>query len=96
MDHLFEKLWVDRGTRAVFVDFSVYNANINLFCVIRQVDVVVVTAFELSPTGSTAFELSPPGSTAVELSPTAAQLFTMYLVKSDYRLDDQLQCTFKD
>ncbi|CAG5121215.1 unnamed protein product [Candidula unifasciata] len=35
IDHLFEKLWVDRGTRAVFIDFSVYNANINLFCVIR-------------------------------------------------------------
>lgn len=29
--------WLDRGTRAVFVDFSMYNANINLFCVIRCV-----------------------------------------------------------
>lgn len=29
--------WLDRGTRAVFVDFSVYNANINLFCVVRCV-----------------------------------------------------------
>lgn len=28
-------LWLDRGTRAVFVDFTVYNANINLFCVVR-------------------------------------------------------------
>jgi len=27
--------WLDRGTRAVFVDFSLYNANINLFCVVR-------------------------------------------------------------
>nr|XP_060623069.1 polycystin-2-like protein 1 [Anolis sagrei ordinatus] len=32
---LKENLWLDRGTRAVFVDFSVYNANINLFCVLR-------------------------------------------------------------
>jgi hypothetical protein len=24
-----------RGTRAVFIDFTVYNANINLFCVVR-------------------------------------------------------------
>ena len=32
---LKENLWLDRGTRAVFVDFTVYNANINLFCVIR-------------------------------------------------------------
>uniref|UniRef100_A0A8C8ICF6 Polycystic kidney disease 2-like 1 protein n=1 Tax=Oncorhynchus tshawytscha TaxID=74940 RepID=A0A8C8ICF6_ONCTS len=28
-------LWLDHGTRAVFIDFSTYNANINLFCVIR-------------------------------------------------------------
>ncbi|XP_059928483.1 polycystin-2-like protein 1 [Gadus macrocephalus] len=32
---LKENLWLDRGTRAVFVDFSTYNANINMFCVIR-------------------------------------------------------------
>jgi len=27
--------WFDRGTRAVFIDFSLYNANVNLFCVVR-------------------------------------------------------------
>ncbi|XP_053730690.1 polycystic kidney disease 2-like 1 protein [Synchiropus splendidus] len=34
---LVDNLWLDRGTRAVFVDFSTYNANINMFCVIRLV-----------------------------------------------------------
>ncbi|XP_061913688.1 polycystin-2-like protein 1 isoform X1 [Entelurus aequoreus] len=34
---LEENLWLDRGTRAVFIDFSTYNANINMFCVIRLV-----------------------------------------------------------
>ncbi|KAK7810931.1 hypothetical protein U0070_013585 [Myodes glareolus] len=34
---LREGLWLDRGTRVVFIDFSVYNANINLFCVLRLV-----------------------------------------------------------
>ncbi|XP_072280528.1 polycystin-2-like protein 1 [Pyxicephalus adspersus] len=34
---LKQNLWLDRGTRAVFIDFSVYNANINLFCVLRLV-----------------------------------------------------------
>nr|XP_048716663.1 polycystic kidney disease 2-like 2 protein [Caretta caretta] len=29
--------WLTRGTRVVFIDFSVYNANINLFCVVRLV-----------------------------------------------------------
>ncbi|XP_034993769.2 polycystin-2-like protein 1 [Zootoca vivipara] len=34
---LKENLWLNRGTRVVFIDFSVYNANINLFCVLRLV-----------------------------------------------------------
>ncbi|XP_029419991.1 polycystic kidney disease 2-like 2 protein isoform X3 [Nannospalax galili] len=29
--------WITRGTRVVFIDFSVYNANVNLFCIIRLV-----------------------------------------------------------
>ncbi|XP_048220598.1 polycystin-2 isoform X1 [Perognathus longimembris pacificus] len=32
---LKKNVWMDRGTRATFIDFSVYNANINLFCVVR-------------------------------------------------------------
>ncbi|XP_062378932.1 polycystin-2 isoform X1 [Sardina pilchardus] len=34
---LKNNLWLDRGTRAVFLDFSVYNGNINLFCIVRLV-----------------------------------------------------------
>ncbi|CAH8648471.1 unnamed protein product [Dicrocoelium dendriticum] len=30
---LFENLWLDRGTRAVFLHFTTYNANLNIFCV---------------------------------------------------------------
>uniref|UniRef100_A0A3Q3LYW7 Polycystic kidney disease 2-like 1 n=1 Tax=Mastacembelus armatus TaxID=205130 RepID=A0A3Q3LYW7_9TELE len=37
LTELADNLWLDRGTRAVFIDFSTYNANINLFCVIRLV-----------------------------------------------------------
>ncbi|XP_037365143.1 polycystic kidney disease 2-like 2 protein [Talpa occidentalis] len=29
--------WITRGTRVVFIDFSLYNANVNLFCIIRLV-----------------------------------------------------------
>ena len=32
---LKEELWITRGTRAVFVDFSIYNANLNLFCICK-------------------------------------------------------------
>ncbi len=35
LEYLKSNLWLDRGTRAVFLDFTVYNANINLFCQIR-------------------------------------------------------------
>ncbi|KAJ3610234.1 hypothetical protein NHX12_022328 [Muraenolepis orangiensis] len=35
LSELIANLWLDRGTRAVFIDFSTYNANINMFCVIR-------------------------------------------------------------
>ncbi|XP_072095929.1 polycystin-2-like protein 1 [Mobula birostris] len=37
LQDLKDTLWLDRGSRAIFIDFSVYNANINLFCVIRLV-----------------------------------------------------------
>ncbi|XP_059845895.1 polycystin-2-like protein 2 [Hypanus sabinus] len=33
--HLKSKLWLDHGSRAIFIDFTVYNANVNLFCTIR-------------------------------------------------------------
>ena len=41
---LKEGLWINRGTRAVFIDFTVYNANVNLFCVIKLI-------FEFPATG---------------------------------------------
>jgi len=41
---LREFLWIDRATRLVAIDFTVYNANVNLFCVIKL-------AFEFPPTG---------------------------------------------
>ncbi|XP_060524738.1 polycystin-2-like isoform X2 [Cylas formicarius] len=37
-------LWITRGTRAVFVDFAVYNGNLNLFCVCKL-------SFEFPPSG---------------------------------------------
>uniref|UniRef100_UPI00398F7AA6 polycystin-2-like protein 1 n=1 Tax=Pristiophorus japonicus TaxID=55135 RepID=UPI00398F7AA6 len=35
MKRLKSKLWLDSGSRAVIIDFTVYNANVNLFCAIR-------------------------------------------------------------
>lgn len=44
ISYLFTNRWVQRGTRIVFIDFTVYNANINLFCVVRL-------TVEFPPTG---------------------------------------------
>ena len=35
IDALKQNRWLDRQTRVIFIDFAVYNANINLFCVVR-------------------------------------------------------------
>ena len=37
IQNLFDNLWIDRGTRVVFLDFTLYNANINLFCQVKLV-----------------------------------------------------------
>ncbi|XP_063800339.1 polycystin-1-like protein 2 [Pseudophryne corroboree] len=35
LQYLFNNVWLDTYTRAVFVEFTIYNANVNLFCIIR-------------------------------------------------------------
>uniref|UniRef100_A0A1B6CMV5 Uncharacterized protein n=1 Tax=Clastoptera arizonana TaxID=38151 RepID=A0A1B6CMV5_9HEMI len=44
IEELQEYIWINRGTRAVFIDFTTYNANINLFCMVKII-------FEVLPTG---------------------------------------------
>lgn len=34
LEHLFRNKWLDMYTRAVIVEFTVYNANVNLFCIV--------------------------------------------------------------
>ncbi|NXL78960.1 PK1L2 protein, partial [Leptocoma aspasia] len=34
LQYLFNNVWLDTFTRAVFVEFTVYNANVNLFCIV--------------------------------------------------------------
>ena len=44
---LKEGLWISRGTRFVTLDFTVYNANINLFCIIKY-KTSLIFCFQLS------------------------------------------------
>ncbi|MEQ2196305.1 TRP-like ion channel Pkd2 [Xenoophorus captivus] len=53
LQFLKDNLWLDRGTRAVFLDFSVYNGNINLFCIARLVSGSVRLLVEFPATGGT-------------------------------------------
>uniref|UniRef100_A0A673B3V4 Polycystic kidney disease 1 like 2a n=1 Tax=Sphaeramia orbicularis TaxID=375764 RepID=A0A673B3V4_9TELE len=46
---LFRNKWLDMHTRAVFAEFTVYNANVNLFC-------IVTLLFENTATGAFQFE----------------------------------------
>ncbi|XP_035994541.1 polycystic kidney disease protein 1-like 2 [Fundulus heteroclitus] len=34
LEYLFHSKWLDKYTRAIFVEFTVYNANVNLFCIV--------------------------------------------------------------
>ncbi|XP_048825578.1 polycystic kidney disease protein 1-like 2 [Brienomyrus brachyistius] len=45
LQYLFDNTWLDIYTRAVFVEFTVYNANINLFCIVTLI-------FETSANGA--------------------------------------------
>ncbi|KAM6955775.1 polycystin-1-like protein 2 [Lycodopsis pacificus] len=48
LEYLFRNTWLDIYTRAVFVEFTVYNANVNLFCIVTLLlETTVVGAFQL-------------------------------------------------
>ncbi|CAL8144331.1 unnamed protein product [Orchesella dallaii] len=37
MTELKNNLWISRATRVLFLDFTLYNANVNLFCIVKLV-----------------------------------------------------------
>ncbi|KAM3607032.1 uncharacterized protein V6R79_000867 [Siganus canaliculatus] len=48
LEYLFRNKWLDQYTRVIFVEFTVYNANVNLFC-------IVTLSFESTATGAFQF-----------------------------------------
>uniref|UniRef100_A0A4W4GFP4 Polycystic kidney disease 1 like 2a n=1 Tax=Electrophorus electricus TaxID=8005 RepID=A0A4W4GFP4_ELEEL len=47
LQYLFENTWLDIYTRAIFVEFTVYNANVNLFCIVTlMLETTAVGAFQ--------------------------------------------------
>ncbi|CAG5865975.1 unnamed protein product [Menidia menidia] len=49
LEYLFRNKWLDVYTRAIFVEFTVYNANVNLFCIVTLLmETSAVGAFQFS------------------------------------------------
>ncbi|XP_047457946.1 polycystic kidney disease protein 1-like 2 [Mugil cephalus] len=47
LEYLFWNKWLDVYTRAIFVEFTVYNANVNLFCIVTlMLETTAVGAFQ--------------------------------------------------
>ncbi|XP_037401275.1 polycystic kidney disease protein 1-like 2 [Pygocentrus nattereri] len=47
LQYLFDNIWLDVYTRAIFVEFTVYNANVNLFCIVTLMfETTAVGAFQ--------------------------------------------------
>ncbi|XP_053369297.1 polycystic kidney disease protein 1-like 2 [Clarias gariepinus] len=47
LQYLFDNIWVDKYTRAIFVELTVYNANVNLFCMVTLMfETTAVGAFQ--------------------------------------------------
>lgn len=39
---LYNQNWPDRGMRALFLEFATYNVNVNLFCFVKYVTIILV------------------------------------------------------
>uniref|UniRef100_A0A668RUR2 Polycystic kidney disease 1 like 2a n=1 Tax=Oreochromis aureus TaxID=47969 RepID=A0A668RUR2_OREAU len=49
LNYLFNNMWFDMYTRAIFVEFTVYNANVNLLCIVTLLlESPAVGAFQLN------------------------------------------------
>ncbi|KAM3877020.1 polycystin-1-like protein 2 [Diretmus argenteus] len=47
LHYLFDNTWLDVYTQAIFVEFTVYNANVNLFCIVTlMLETTAIGAFQ--------------------------------------------------
>ncbi|KAJ0002087.1 hypothetical protein NQD34_001883, partial [Periophthalmus magnuspinnatus] len=46
LQYLFDNTWFDAYTQAIFVEFTVYNANVNLFCIVTLMLETTAIAFQ--------------------------------------------------
>ena len=58
IEELKQNFWIEMGTRVVFIDFTVYNANMNMFAVVKLVFEFPAAGGFLDALASLAFKLS--------------------------------------
>ncbi|KAM7406118.1 hypothetical protein PAMP_000517 [Pampus punctatissimus] len=47
LQYLYDNTWLDMYTQAIFVEFTVYNANVNLFCIVTlMLETTAIGAFQ--------------------------------------------------
>uniref|UniRef100_A0A3Q1CIZ1 Polycystic kidney disease 1 like 2a n=1 Tax=Amphiprion ocellaris TaxID=80972 RepID=A0A3Q1CIZ1_AMPOC len=47
LQYLYDNTWIDVYTQAIFVEFTVYNANVNLFCIVTlMLETTAIGAFQ--------------------------------------------------
>ncbi|KAM3625915.1 uncharacterized protein V6R79_019756 [Siganus canaliculatus] len=47
LQYLYDSTWFDAYTQAIFVEFTVYNANVNLFCIVTlMLETIAIGAFQ--------------------------------------------------
>lgn len=57
LQNLHENGWINRGTRAVFIEFTIYNPNINVFCVTKFIVEVLPTGGLITSTNYQIFNV---------------------------------------
>ena len=88
IDHLKKNLWIDRGTRVVFADFTTYNPNINLFVVTKLITEFPATGGVVTSWQFRTLSLLETGKTAT-ISFVCFTIFIVFVVY--YSIEELLE-----
>lgn len=75
LEYLLWNKWLDVYTRAIFIEFTVYNANVNLFC-------IVTLMLETTAVGKESRHYPPAAQSKILFSTMSCilhQIYTVYI-----------------
>lgn len=85
---LKQNLWIDRGTRVIFADFTTYNPNINLFVVTKLITEFPATGGVITSWQFRTLSLLETGKTAI-IGYTCFVIFVIFIVY--YSIEELLE-----